>query len=53
MQFSPNHMQPRFAVAGVKLPTTEALFREIVTLPLFAEITPQQVAEVIDTVVSF
>lgn len=53
VQFTPNHMQPHFAVAGVKLPTTESLFREIVTLPLFAEITPQQVTEVIDTVVSF
>lgn len=53
VQFTPNHMQPHFAVAGVKLPTTEALFREIITLPLFAEITPQQVAEVIDTVMTF
>lgn len=53
VQFTPNHMQPHFAVDGVTLPTTEALFREIITLPLFAEITPQQVAEVIDTVVDF
>lgn len=53
VQFTPNHIQPQFAVAGVKLPTTEALFREIITLPLFTEITPQQVDEVIDTVVAF
>ena len=53
VQFTPNHLQPQFATPSVHLPTTEALFHQIITLPLFAEITPQQVDEVIETVVLF
>ncbi len=51
VQFTPNHLQPQFAGFGSYLPVTESLYREIITLPLFAEITDHQVEEVISAVV--
>jgi perosamine synthetase len=53
VQFTPNHLQPHFARPGVHLPTTELLYGQIITLPLFAEMTDAQVEEVIATVVEF
>ena len=53
IQFHPNHMQPAFAEFRRPLPVTERLSREIVTLPLFFEMTDDDVALVIDAVRSF
>jgi dTDP-4-amino-4,6-dideoxygalactose transaminase len=53
VQFTPNHLQPHFSHLGRPLPTTELLYGQIITLPLYAEITDQQVAEVIETVTEF
>ena len=53
VQFIPNHLQPQFACGNVRLPLTEQLYREIITLPLFASITDMEVQEVIDAVIGF
>src|SRR5205807_1942146 len=37
VQFTPNHLHPAFAAQATALPTTEALYKEILTLPLFYE----------------
>jgi perosamine synthetase len=39
VHYIPNHRQPLFAQPGVSLPVTERVFDEIVTLPLFVEMT--------------
>ncbi len=51
--FIPNHLQPFFADSRVKLPVTERLFSEIITLPLFFEMTDAEVERVISAVCAF
>jgi perosamine synthetase len=53
VQFIPNHLQPAFAPWRASLPVTEQLFGEIVSLPLFVELTDAEVAAVIEAVQSF
>jgi perosamine synthetase len=53
IQFIPNHLQPAFAPWRTSLPVTEQLFREIVSLPLFVELTDAEVTAVIEAVRSF
>ena len=53
IQFIPNHLQPAFAPFRRELPVTERLFDQIVTLPLFVEMTEADVAAVIKGVQSF
>jgi perosamine synthetase len=53
IQFYPNHLQPAFAEFHELLPVTDKLKDEIVTLPLFFEMTEDDVALVIDSVRSF
>ncbi|MGH9661815.1 MAG: DegT/DnrJ/EryC1/StrS family aminotransferase [Bryobacteraceae bacterium] len=53
VQFTPNHLQPRFRDPAVRLPVTESLYGEILTLPLYVEMTGAEVAEVIETVRRF
>jgi perosamine synthetase len=53
IQFFPNHLQPAFAEFRRPLPVTDKLKDEIVTLPLFFEMTDDDVAFVVDTVRSF
>lgn len=53
IQFYPNHLQPAFVVFRRPLFVTEKLSDEIVTLPLFFEMTDEDVRLVIDTVCSF
>lgn len=49
----PNHLQPLFTASRVSLPVTERAFEEIVTLPLFFEMTDPEVDQVISAVQSF
>jgi perosamine synthetase len=53
VHYIPNHLQPLFAAQSGRLPVTEQLIQEIVSLPLFWEITDQQVELVVDGVRSF
>jgi dTDP-4-amino-4,6-dideoxygalactose transaminase len=53
IQFIPNHRQPVFAEFASPLPVTEWLYEEIVTLPLYYEMTDADVDTVIDEVAAF
>jgi len=53
VHYIPNHLQPLFADLRVALPTTERLFDEIVTLPLYYEMTDSEVETVIAAVRAF
>jgi len=53
VQFIPNHIQPAFADYHRPLPITERIYAEIVTLPLYYDMTEADVAEVIAAVSSF
>ena len=53
VEFRPNHLQPAFESFRTQLPITERLAEEILTLPLFVEMTDEDVDLVIDSVRSF
>ncbi|MCL6543965.1 MAG: DegT/DnrJ/EryC1/StrS aminotransferase family protein [Bryobacteraceae bacterium] len=53
VHFLPCHMQPLFAEAGVRLPVTERLYEEVVSLPLASDLTQEEAAEVIAAVREF
>ena len=54
VHYIPNHLQPLFAAGGQEnLPRTERTFTEILTLPLFADITDPEVETVVSAVESF
>jgi perosamine synthetase len=53
VQFIPNHLQPAFAAYRVDLPVTEQLYGEILTLPLYYEMSDHDVETVIAAVRSF
>jgi perosamine synthetase len=53
IQFIPNHLQPVFAEFAAPLPVTEQLYQEIVTLPLYCEMTDADVETVIAEVTAF
>jgi perosamine synthetase len=48
IHYTPNHLQPLFKEFYTVLPVTEKAWKEIITLPLFSEMTE----EIFDTVVS-
>ena len=50
VHYPPNHLQSLFAQDAPSLPRTEALYRQILTLPLYYEMTDADVALVIDGV---
>ncbi|UCG42181.1 MAG: DegT/DnrJ/EryC1/StrS family aminotransferase [candidate division WOR-3 bacterium] len=52
----PLHRQPAFANAGfadVELPTTERVVDEILSLPMYPELTKEQLDFVVETIISF
>ena len=51
VHYIPNHMHPCFRTS-VALPRTEALYREVLTLPLHCELTEEDVAHIIGSVCS-
>jgi perosamine synthetase len=53
VHYIPNHLQPLFQGSGVRLPVTERAFEEILTLPLFFEMTDDQIELVISGVRDF
>ena len=53
VHYIPNHLQPLFADCRMPLPTTERLFDEIMTLPLYFEMTDAEVEAVITAVRAF
>jgi dTDP-4-amino-4,6-dideoxygalactose transaminase len=53
VHYIPNHLQPLFAEYHTPLPATEQLYEEIVTLPLFYEMTDDEACRVIEAVVEF
>lgn len=53
VHYIPNHLHPLFSDQKRSLPLTERLYREIVTLPLYYEMTDSDVETVIDGVRGF
>jgi perosamine synthetase len=53
IHYIPNHLQPLFRDQRQQLPVTEQLFKEILTLPLYWEMTESDVDSVISAVRSF
>lgn len=53
VHYIPNHIQPLFSQYRRPLPVTERVYEEILTLPLFSDMTEAQVTEVISAVHSF
>ncbi|MCL4553150.1 MAG: DegT/DnrJ/EryC1/StrS family aminotransferase, partial [Candidatus Marsarchaeota archaeon] len=50
VHYIPNHLQPLFRDSHVPLPVTEKVWEEIITLPLYVEMTTSDVEEVIEGV---
>jgi perosamine synthetase len=53
IHYIPNHLQPFFKDYAVSLPVTEKISEEILTLPLYYDMTDEQVSTVIDAVGEF
>ncbi len=53
IQFPPNHLQPAFSAWRIPLPVTESLFDEILTLPLYHEMSGADVGRVAEGVQDF
>lgn len=53
VEYIPNHLQPAFVEWRTSLPVTEQLHREILSLPLFAEITDEDVSCVVEAVTTY
>ena len=53
VHYVPNHIQPYFAKYAGQLPVTDRLWREIMTLPLYYDMSEGDVAHVISSVKEF
>jgi perosamine synthetase len=53
VHFVPSHLQPAFAGTSEPLPVTEALYEELLTLPMYAELTDPDVDRIVDDVRAF
>lgn len=53
IHYIPNHLQPFFKPFATSLPVTEQIGEEILTLPLYYDMTDEQVATVIEAVRDF
>lgn len=53
IHYIPNHLQPFFKPFATSLPITEQIGEEILTLPLYYEMTDEQVSTVIEAVSDF
>jgi dTDP-4-amino-4,6-dideoxygalactose transaminase len=53
VEFIPNHLHPLFAESSGRLPRTEQLYKEILTLPLYVEMTDADIEDVITAVRGF
>lgn len=50
VHYIPNHLHPFIKPSHKKLPVTDQLYEEILTLPLFVEMTSGQVKRVVDSI---
>jgi dTDP-4-amino-4,6-dideoxygalactose transaminase len=53
IHYTPNHLQPLFEDSAQDLPVTERVGAELVTLPMFTEMTEGEVAQVVASVRAF
>jgi perosamine synthetase len=53
LHYIPNHLHKAFADFRESLPVSERLYKEMITLPLYYEMSDQNVMDVIDAVKSF
>lgn len=53
IHYIPNHLQPFFALYSKPLPITEKIYQQLITLPLFYEMTKKDVSHVILSVSAF
>ncbi len=53
IHYIPNHLQPFFKPFATSLPVTEQIYEEILTLPLYYDMTDENVATVIEAVSDF
>lgn len=53
IHYIPNHLQPFFKKYTLKLPVTERIFKQILTLPLYYDLSDSDVTKVIDCVKNF
>ena len=53
IHYIPNHLQPFFKSFATSLPVTEQIGEEILTLPLYYDMTDEQVSTVIESVSDF
>lgn len=53
IHYIPNHIQPQFSRYAGPLPITEKVWTEILTLPLFYEMTEEDIDLVVRSVISF
>lgn len=53
VHYIPNHIQPLFENSRADLPITDRVFEQMVTLPLYFEMTDSDVQQVIDAVIAF
>lgn len=53
VHYIPNHIQPLFAESRVALPVTEAVFEQMLTIPLHCELTDDDVTKVISSIKAF
>jgi len=53
VHFIPCHLQPLFAAGKPRLPVTEAVWQEVLDLPLYTEMTASDVSDVIGAVTRF
>lgn len=49
VEYIPNHLQPAFAAFREPLPFTEQVFGEILSLPLYPELSDEDVSRVVET----
>jgi len=53
IHYIPNHLQPFFKLFATSLPVTEQIGEEIITFPLYNDMTDEQVSTVIEAVSNF
>lgn len=53
VHYIPNHLQPFFKPYSISLPVTEEVWQEILTLPLYADLSNEELMRIIETIKKF
>ena len=53
VHYHPNHLQPQFMQPGLRLPVTEEVFGELLSLPLYIGLTEEEIEQIVAEVSSF